>query len=101
MADKIGKAHVQKHLDSDVLRQDEKLSHTHADAAAGAGLVRVRVDGHRVLRSLVIDREAFEGRDPSLLADLIMSAIAEAQRRVDDFGEELSASPRESDPSDG
>lgn len=44
------------------------------------------VDGRRVVRSLVIAPEAFDGRDADLLADLIMAAITEAQRRLDDNG---------------
>ena len=52
------------------------------DAQAGAGLVRITVDGKGALRSLWIDPEAFAGRDAELLADLILSAIAEGQRRA-------------------
>lgn len=55
-------------------------------ATAGGGLVRVTVDGRRVVRSLVIAPEAFAGRDADLLADLIMAAITEAQRRLEDNG---------------
>ena len=49
------------------------------------GLVRVRVDGRGLVRSLTIDPEAFEGRDAELLADLIVGAVAEAQRRASDL----------------
>jgi DNA-binding YbaB/EbfC family protein len=52
------------------------------EATAGAGLVRVTVDAGGMVRSLVIDPEAFEGRDADLLGDLVLSAIAEAQRRA-------------------
>ena len=55
------------------------------EATAGAGLVRVRVDGRGLLRALQIDPQAFEGRDPELLADLIVGAVAEAQRRAADL----------------
>jgi DNA-binding YbaB/EbfC family protein len=55
------------------------------ETTAGAGLVRVRVDGRGLLRALVIEPEAFAGRDPELLADLIVGAIAEAQRRAADL----------------
>jgi nucleoid-associated protein EbfC len=65
---------------------DAELALKTTAATAGAGLVRVTVDGHRVVRSLVIAPEAFEGRDADLLADLIMAAITEAQRRLDDNG---------------
>lgn len=55
------------------------------EVTAGAGLVRVRVDGRGLVRSLAIDPGAFEQRDAELLADLILGAIAEAQRRVADL----------------
>jgi hypothetical protein len=68
------------------LRSEAELSRRSAEATAGAGLVRVQVDGHGTLRSLVIAPEAFAGHDADLLADLIMSAVTEAQRRLDDNG---------------
>ena len=55
------------------------------EATAGAGLVRVQVDGRGSVRGLHIEPEAFEGRDPELLADLILSAVSEAQRRAADL----------------
>lgn len=55
------------------------------EATAGAGLVRVQVDGRGQVRALDIDPTAFDGRDAELLADLILSAIAEAQRRAADL----------------
>ena len=55
------------------------------EASAGAGLVRVTVDGRGTVRSLDIDPDAFAGRDAELLADLVLSAIAEAQRRAADL----------------
>jgi len=55
------------------------------EATAGAGLVRVQVDGRGSVRTLHIEPEAFEGRDSELLADLILSAVAEAQRRAADL----------------
>ncbi|HEV8598520.1 MAG TPA: YbaB/EbfC family nucleoid-associated protein [Gemmatimonadales bacterium] len=62
-----------------------ELADRSIEATAGAGLVRVRVDGRGMLRALSIDPQAFEGRDPELLADLIVGAIAEAQRRAADL----------------
>lgn len=67
-------------------RSDAELSKQSTEATAGGGLVRVRVDGHRSVRALQISPEAFDGRDADLLADLIMAAITEAQRRLDDNG---------------
>ncbi len=52
------------------------------DTQAGGGLVRVTVDGKGTVRSLTIDPEAFNGRDAELLADMILGAVAEGQRRA-------------------
>jgi DNA-binding YbaB/EbfC family protein len=52
------------------------------EAQSGAGLVRVTADGRGNIRSLHIDPVAFEGRDAELLSDLVLAAVAEAQRRA-------------------
>lgn len=52
------------------------------EATAGAGLVRVTVDGQLRVRRVVVAPEAFEGRDAEFLSDLVTSAVAEAQRRA-------------------
>jgi len=57
------------------------------EVSAGAGLVRATVDGQGRLRGVVIDPEAFEGRDAELLSDLVLSAIAEAQRQAADMAQ--------------
>lgn len=52
------------------------------EGAAGGGLVRVTADGRGVVRNVVIDHMAFDGRDAELLADLVLAAVADAQRRA-------------------
>ncbi len=54
------------------------------EASAGGGMVRVRVDGRGVVRGIDIDQTAFQSRDAELLSDLVLSAVAEAQRRAAD-----------------
>jgi nucleoid-associated protein EbfC len=61
--------------------QDDLADRT-VEATSGGGLVRVTADGRGQLRSLVIDPQAFEGRDAELLSDLVLSAVAEVQRRA-------------------
>ncbi|HEX7024280.1 MAG TPA: YbaB/EbfC family nucleoid-associated protein [Gemmatimonadales bacterium] len=62
-----------------------ELADRTVEVSAGAGLVRVRVDGRGMVKGLTIDPEAFAGRDAELLSDLIVGAIAEAQRRASDL----------------
>lgn len=85
MADPTRNSQPQSRIDAE-RRAEAELSRRSAEATAGAGLVRAQVDGHGTLRSLVIAPEAFAGRDADLLADLIMSAVTAAQRRLDDNG---------------
>lgn len=54
------------------------------DATAGGGMVRVTVDGRGALRSLNVDPAVFDDHDADFLAELILSAISEAQRRATD-----------------
>ncbi|MDX2193911.1 MAG: YbaB/EbfC family nucleoid-associated protein [Gemmatimonadales bacterium] len=66
-----------------------RLQQLHADlagrtvqAAAAGGLVKVTADGRGTIRSVHIDPAAFEGRDAELLGELVLAAVAEAQRRA-------------------
>ena len=55
------------------------------EATAGGGLVRVTADGRGTIRAVTIDPAAFEQRDAELLGDLVLAAVAEAQRRAADL----------------
>jgi DNA-binding YbaB/EbfC family protein len=59
-----------------------ELADHFVEATAGGGLVRVKADGRGMIREIVIDPEAFTGRDAELLSELVLSAVAEAQRRA-------------------
>ena len=52
------------------------------EGAAGGGLVRATADGRGIVRNVHIDAMAFEGRDAELLADLVLAAVSDAQRRA-------------------
>ena len=52
------------------------------ETTAGGGLVRVTVDGRGTIRGVTIDPAVFQERDADFLAELVLSAIAEAQRRA-------------------
>lgn len=55
------------------------------EATAGGGMVRVTADGRGTIRSVVIDPALFAGRDAEFLSDLVLAAVAEAQRRAGDL----------------
>ncbi|MBA3659754.1 MAG: YbaB/EbfC family nucleoid-associated protein [Gemmatimonadales bacterium] len=61
--------------------QTELASRT-IETNAGGGMVAVVVDGRGSLRRLTIDPAVFAEHDAEFLGDLVLSAIAEAQRRA-------------------
>ena len=64
--------------------QTELASRT-IETSAGAGLVKVEADGRGTVRSIVIDPTVFARHDAEFLGDLILAAVAEAQRRAADL----------------
>ena len=61
------------------------------ETSSGGGLVRVTADGRGAVRSVAIDPEVFARHDAEVLGDLVLAAVAEAQRRA---GELLQAEMR-------
>jgi hypothetical protein len=58
----------------------EKLAGERYGATAGGGLVKAVVDGKQMLKELKLSPKALEEKDITLLEDLVITAIGEAQR---------------------
>lgn len=58
----------------------EKLAEDRFEASAGGDMVKVVVDGKQMLKQITISPEAMKDGDPTLLEDLILTAVGEAQR---------------------
>jgi DNA-binding YbaB/EbfC family protein len=54
------------------------------EASAGGGMVTVKMNGQKQLVSVHIEREVFGSEDVEMLQDLIVAAVNEATRRVDE-----------------
>ena len=68
---------MQEHLQKQL---DELL----VEASAGGGMVTVKMNGQKRLVSVQIDKEVFASQDAEMLQDLVMAAVNEATRRVDE-----------------
>ena len=75
----------------DLVKQAQKMQKQMADlqaqlaeeryeSSAGGGMVRAVVDGRQMLRELTLSPEALKEGDPTLVEDLILTAVGEAQR---------------------
>jgi DNA-binding YbaB/EbfC family protein len=58
----------------------DKLVDERYEATAGGGLVKAVVDGKQILKELKLSPKVLEEKDVTLLEDLIITAIGEAQR---------------------
>ena len=65
-------------------RMQQEMSTLRVEGAAGGGMVTVVVNGHKHLQSLKIDPESVSKDDVEMLQDLIMAAVNDALRKVDD-----------------
>ena len=54
------------------------------EVGVGGGMVTVKMNGLKQLTEVRIDGEVMDPDDPAMLADLIMAAVNEAGRQVDD-----------------
>lgn len=57
------------------------------ETTAGGGMVRVSVDGRGQLRGVWIDPAVFADRNADLLSELVLSAVADAQRRANELAQ--------------
>ena len=55
------------------------------ETSAGGGMVRVTADGRGTVRAVLIDPTVFDAHDAEFLGDLVLAAVAEAQRRAADL----------------
>ena len=62
----------------------EELAEMRFEASAGGGMVKAVVDGKQMLKQLSIGSEALKEGDLTLLEDLILTAVGEAQRTSQD-----------------
>ena len=54
------------------------------EASSGGGVVKVEMDGQKQLLSLKIDPEVVSKDDLDMLQDLVLAAVNEAGRKVDE-----------------
>lgn len=62
----------------------KQMETTVVEASAGGGMVSVKMNGNKQLLSIHVDPEVFSGNDKDMLQDLIVAAVNEGIRRVDE-----------------
>ena len=65
-------------------RLQREMAELKIEATAGGGMVTVVVNGSKQIHSLTIDPEVVSKEDVEMLQDLILAAVNDAQRKVDE-----------------
>jgi DNA-binding YbaB/EbfC family protein len=66
---------------------ESEMGQLEVEASSGGGMVNVTMDGKKQIRSITIEPESVDKDEVEMLQDLIVAAVNEAGRKVD---EELS-----------
>ncbi len=65
-------------------RLQKQMAEMRIEATAGGGMVTVTVNGTKQLQSIRIDPEVVSKDDVDMLQDLIVAAVNDAHRKVDE-----------------
>ncbi len=65
-------------------QMQERMTELRAEGSAGGGMVKAVMNGHKELLSITIDKEAVDPNDVEMLQDLVVAAVNEASRKVDE-----------------
>jgi nucleoid-associated protein EbfC len=65
-------------------KMQKQMAEMKLEATAGGGMVTVTMNGAKQVLALKIDPEAVSKEDVEMLQDLILAAINDAQRKVDE-----------------
>jgi DNA-binding YbaB/EbfC family protein len=79
-------AQVQQ-MQKDMELAQEELKNEVVEAAAGGGMVSVKVSGDLVVREVRIDPAAVDPEDVEILAEMVLAAVNEALRAAQELAE--------------
>jgi DNA-binding YbaB/EbfC family protein len=65
-------------------KMQRELAELSVEASVGGGMVSVRMDGHKKVLEVKIDPEVLDPEDASMVEDLVLAAVNEAHRQVDE-----------------
>ena len=65
-------------------QMQQRMGSIRVEGSAGGGMVKAEMSGSKELLSITIDKEAVDPNDVEMLQDLILAAVNEAARKVDE-----------------
>jgi DNA-binding YbaB/EbfC family protein len=74
-------------MQAEMERVQEELDAREVETTAGGGAVAVRVNGKKEVVSIKIDPDVMDKEDPEMLEDLILVAINEGLRQIEEMSQ--------------
>jgi len=65
-------------------KMQKEMAELQVEATSGGGMVKVVMDGNKGVRSLTIDPEVVSKDDVEMLQDLVLAAVNECSRKVEE-----------------
>ncbi|HOO60801.1 MAG TPA: YbaB/EbfC family nucleoid-associated protein [Bacillota bacterium] len=78
-------------MQADIEQAKLEINQSVVEASAGGGVVSCEMYGTHEIKSLTIDPKAVDPEDVEMLQDLIVAAINEANRKIDELSSEKMA----------
>ena len=77
-------ANMLKKMQDDMAAMQEELEAREYDVSAGGGVVNVKINGKREILSIDIKEEIVDPDDIETLSDILVAAVNQAIKKVDD-----------------
>ena len=74
-------------MQQDMLKMQEEIEQQSVEATSGGGAVSVKMSGKKVLEEIKINPEVVDADDVEMLEDLILVAVNDALKKVDDINQ--------------
>ena len=65
-------------------QMQRRMAELRVEGSAGGGMVKATMDGAKNLLGVVIEKDAVDSNDVEMLQDLVVAAVNEASRKVDE-----------------
>jgi len=85
MGNMAGMMKKMQKLQGEMAKMQEQLKTRTMEVSAGGGAIKVVINGDKQIESLKIDPAAVDPADIEMLEDLVVAAINEAIKKVDDM----------------
>ena len=65
-------------------QMQRRMAELRVEGSAGGGMVKATMDGHKNLLGVAMEKDAVDPNDIEMLQDLVVAAVNEAARKVDE-----------------